>query len=387
MNEVDFVRNSVISNSKRNTGSLLSDEFHLSSSELDALYQTSNNNKIDMKKDLNETLSDSDEDNISNSFLSIKQTKDSQDIPNTINQQGRWTNEEHQLFIEGLVLYGNEWKYVQNHIKTRSASQSRSHAQKFFIKLRKQLIHKTELSDIKRKLYWIFQEEMNGEFKPNDIDSFLDKIIPMIYSDDIIIKRYFKRNQTFNKTELTIKTESIINSQNDEIEKDSNLLISINNIDIDLSLFKTQKKKNNIFVIEKYKKDENQLARSKYCLIENKDEVFESNDQIDELNETMPNSMTNMITFEDKCFDMNYNSDNINPNANANAYANDHDRDILYYIDDIPKYNPFELDFTPMIIQNSKNSHSFNGSSASLLESNENSNKFKINEFPALFRL
>jgi len=50
---------------------------------------------------------------------------------------GRWTKEEQIRFIEALWLYGNEWKKVQLHISTRSSSQSRSHAQKFFLKLKK----------------------------------------------------------------------------------------------------------------------------------------------------------------------------------------------------------------------------------------------------------
>jgi SHAQKYF class myb-like DNA-binding protein len=53
---------------------------------------------------------------------------------------GRWSSEEHQKFIEAMFLYGNEWKRVQVHIKTRSSTQARSHAQKFFIRLRKKFL-------------------------------------------------------------------------------------------------------------------------------------------------------------------------------------------------------------------------------------------------------
>ena len=54
---------------------------------------------------------------------------------NSTNNQfhaGRWTEEEHQKFIDGILEYGNEWKNVQKIIKTRSSTQARSHAQKFF---------------------------------------------------------------------------------------------------------------------------------------------------------------------------------------------------------------------------------------------------------------
>jgi SHAQKYF class myb-like DNA-binding protein len=50
---------------------------------------------------------------------------------------GRWTLEEHQRFIEAIMKYGNEWKMVQKHVGTRSSTQARSHAQKFFVKIKK----------------------------------------------------------------------------------------------------------------------------------------------------------------------------------------------------------------------------------------------------------
>ena len=49
---------------------------------------------------------------------------------------GRWTIEEHKKFIQAIITYGNDWKEVQKYIGTRSSSQARSHAQKFFIKLK-----------------------------------------------------------------------------------------------------------------------------------------------------------------------------------------------------------------------------------------------------------
>ena len=52
-------------------------------------------------------------------------------------QTGKWTDEEHEKFIEGILNYGNEWKKVQQIIKTRSSTQARSHAQKFFFENKK----------------------------------------------------------------------------------------------------------------------------------------------------------------------------------------------------------------------------------------------------------
>jgi SHAQKYF class myb-like DNA-binding protein len=52
-------------------------------------------------------------------------------------KMGRWTKDEHFRFLEALKLFGKEWKKVQEHVMSRTSTQARSHAQKFFNKLEK----------------------------------------------------------------------------------------------------------------------------------------------------------------------------------------------------------------------------------------------------------
>ena len=51
---------------------------------------------------------------------------------------GRWTTEEHRLFIEGLAKHGKDWKKIEDLLKTRDGAQIRSHAQKFFLRMTKE---------------------------------------------------------------------------------------------------------------------------------------------------------------------------------------------------------------------------------------------------------
>ena len=59
---------------------------------------------------------------------------------------GRWTKDEHEKFLlgmpysnSGLQMFGKNWKKIEGLIGTRTGSQIRSHAQKFFLKVQKTL--------------------------------------------------------------------------------------------------------------------------------------------------------------------------------------------------------------------------------------------------------
>lgn len=60
---------------------------------------------------------------------------------------GRWSDKEHQLFLQGLKLHGRNWKAIAEHVKSRSHVQIRTHAQKYFIKEQKSGATNISISD------------------------------------------------------------------------------------------------------------------------------------------------------------------------------------------------------------------------------------------------
>ena len=50
--------------------------------------------------------------------------------------RGYWAKSDHIKFIEALYLYDCDWKKIQKYIKNRKYGQVRSHAQKFYLKLK-----------------------------------------------------------------------------------------------------------------------------------------------------------------------------------------------------------------------------------------------------------
>lgn len=111
--------------------------------------------------------------------------------------EGRWTFDEHIKFIEALIKYGKRWKQVQKYINTRSSAQTRSHAQKFLLKLK-----------------MIKQTKFNFDFANNKIKNLSDALEE--------IKRKKDNNEDENKylfDTLISLSETISNESNIPVNK------------------------------------------------------------------------------------------------------------------------------------------------------------------------
>ena len=115
--------------------------------------------------------------------------------------EGRWSYDEHIKFIEAIAKYGKNWKDVQKYVGSRSSSQARSHAQKFFLKLKT-----------------IKNPNLNFDFSSNDIKSITD-IIGIIKNR----KEYIIHGEDYIINTLINLSESINYDENIDCNKNSKI--------------------------------------------------------------------------------------------------------------------------------------------------------------------
>ena len=158
-------------------------------------------------------------------------------------QTGKWTDEEHEKFIEGILNYGNEWKKVQQIIKTRSSTQARSHAQKFFLRIKK-LINNSE------------EKGNNKKSKEKNFDKILSQVLPKKYAKNLTENQKEKLLSAISsniKPEENFDFNNDLDSELDEIDNfnyksnfnDNSVIIKNNKISLDLSILNAN---DNIFI-------------------------------------------------------------------------------------------------------------------------------------------
>jgi len=148
---------------------------------------------------------------------------------------GRWKFKEHMLFLEGLDKYGVNWKKICPLIKTRTPNQVRSHAQKFFLKLKQ-----------------VKDEQLGIDFTSDNINSIRDMInnIKSINSDYDLILVFLYLSEKYivmkkDKKTIKHKKELIIeidnnssldnNTKNENNINNKDIIINNSNQDIDIS--------------------------------------------------------------------------------------------------------------------------------------------------------
>jgi SHAQKYF class myb-like DNA-binding protein len=80
-------------------------------------------------------------------------------------KDGKWSEEEHQRFLEAIEMFGNMWRKVESFIGSRSTAQIRSHAQKHFRRLRCQAICEMKKNNqLQQNVFVVVREFRNNTY-------------------------------------------------------------------------------------------------------------------------------------------------------------------------------------------------------------------------------
>ena len=186
-----------------------------------------------------------------NSFLKKKKfdvtyTKDKKN-KEKYNIYGYWDKSEHKKFIDALYLYNCEWLKIQKYLKNRSYMQIRSHAQKFYLKLKSFKDEKLEL-----------------DFTPSNVNS-LNDIIKIVREKERISKNSEKllyiisEKLSFGKSVHKQEEDIIINIKEEEQED------YLDNCDCKNKINKTQSDVNFI---------DNSNYNDSYNIIDNNNRIY-----------------------------------------------------------------------------------------------------------------
>ena len=186
---------------------------------------------------------------------------------NQSSNEGKWSKEEHIKFLEAIIKYGINWKKVKAMVKTRTLIQIRSHAQKFFMKLKEYKDEKLGIDFTKKSIKNI--RDLINHVKSLDLNY---DLIPLLLHLTKICEIQRKEKNSSQNNLLHNKTK---NKSNNKINN-----IYSNNTTID------NNNSNNIFFINNSNNnnDDSKKMEKKENLL-NKEEINQ-NQQINNINYT-----------------------------------------------------------------------------------------------------
>ena len=189
-------------------------------------------------------------------------------------KEGRWTKEENKKFIEAFIENGKKWKIIQKYVESRTCAQTRSHAQKFLLKLKSISNEEFNFKNDSIKNLNDILEEIKKKKGIKNLDDNDDKK----YLIDILLnlsERCCENNSTGNNNKNNINdissnddTKPININNNKSIDEEEIKKSNVNNNE--LIEDKSDKKENNEEINNKNEKNEYWENNYSYEIIEQK---------------------------------------------------------------------------------------------------------------------
>ena len=153
-----------------------------------------------------------------------------------ITKEGRWSEEESDKFLEGIILYGANWKKIKALIKTRTSAQIFSHAQKYFSKMKKYKDEELGLDFTLNSIRSITDmheqiKSINKNFDNFAILNSLKRKINKIYLNNENTNKTIYIKENINNNDSTkLSTDINYSEKFDNLLKENNPCFNLNNI-------------------------------------------------------------------------------------------------------------------------------------------------------------
>ena len=277
---------------------------------------------------------------------SLKENENNDSNSNEYNS-GRWTNEEHQKFIEGIFKFGNEWKRVQSIIKTRSSTQARSHAQKFFLRMKKE-ISPTILADENLLLQYIISSTNNSANSTSLTQEQKERLFSVIRSN-LKPEENQNKNNNLNNIQYINKKSKDFNLINEE--EDDNLAYNKDNIINKKVIISDVGEKRKLTFCSKKRRSSDFILNDNKIFNIKKDRNHKKSMDINKSNNNFINKMAlNNLESKHPFNEVNTTSNNNNLFINNNINNNNNFINNDKYINNFNNFNNYNS--TNVIIQN-----------------------------------
>lgn len=170
-----------------------------------------------------------------NKFLVKKYNKKSKLSKRNGLNIGQWNKIEKIKFIEGIYRFGSDWRAIIKYIGSRLSDQVRSHAQKFFLKMKMFKdaslgIDFTKNSNIdKKEIIRALRVTINNSKDENIIEIIYKKLEKVRMKKDVFKNENSKSNDKLNIINFNKEINSNFEKTSEKLEKNDNYSDSANN--------------------------------------------------------------------------------------------------------------------------------------------------------------
>ena len=219
MEEFFIEKKSLKNNNKRFD---INKDLHLIRINLKAIYNESKDkNNRKNKKDINNSITESDSDIEEQNINLIKNNKN---VSNKNLKKHKLSKSEKILLIKGIYKYKNNLKKIKKYIINKPVSYLRIGVQKFYKRIRRLIKNSKDENVIKSKVELLLKKELKENYEPSNLPNFI-----LFLMENILLINKNNKNKKINELEKINKNEIFNELTTATTKKSNEILNKINN--------------------------------------------------------------------------------------------------------------------------------------------------------------